>query len=1306
MAKANHRRPPQFSGVGDEYDLWETRFTAHLSVLSLKKSLTPPNAPSDDDAIANEQIYCELVQALDSKSLALIMYEAVDNGRKALEILRNHYRGSGRPRIMHSYTKLCNLTMQNETLTEFMIRAEGIAAGLRAAGETVSDSLIISMIMKGLPERYATFCTFVTQSDKEYSLPEFKAAIMNHDSTTTSVDDLSSASAMFAKGNQSSKSASTTGGSRGRSGGNRKTGTEKRFCNYCKRAGHIEEKCFKKKNDRRQTKVNKVEDQDDHGSGSDFVFYISSDVSAKCKETSSPASIMVDTGATAHIICDESLVTRNSGPVDHSHTIELANGERVTGIVKSRVDAMLVVKDSTGKQRKITLQNTLFIPDFKMNILSVSKLIEKKGRATFAESSSFLEMSNGVRLPLNPSGKLFFLPTIAQDEVKTVKSLQEWHEVFGHMNQQDLKKMPSHVSGMKIRDPHSTLDCYTCAAGKMTHAPVPKKRENRAQQPLELVHCDLAGPISPSSSTGKRFAICFTDDFSGVKFAYFLTDKSSASAALQQFLADTAPYGTVKTIRSDNGGEFLGKFKDILKDNRIAHQTSSPYTPQQNGVAERGWRTLFATARCNLIDSNLPKYLWTHAVAHAAYTRNRTYQQRTGCTPYELFTGHKPKVDKMVAFGTPCHVLNESVKDKLSPRSQPGIFIGYSKLSPTYQIYLKNSHKICESRNVRFHALQTDDGDDMSLPDEDKPATDDSRATTPEEPQALVSKEPSAVTPQNRPRRDTRPPKFLEDYVVSAAQEVVDLCYRISVPHSYEEAMRSPDAQCWKNAMDEEIHALHENDTWDLEVLPPNVKPVGGKWVYSVKTDQNGDLDRYKARFVAQGCGQVQGLNYAETFSPTVRMTTVRLLMQYSVDHSWSLYHFDVKTAFLHANIDFDVYVTQPKGYEKFDENGNLLFCHLNKSLYGLKQSGRLWNKLLHDFLTENGFIQSSSEHCLYTLTIDSHVVKLVIFVDDLILASDEDECANKVKSLLMSRFHMKDLGSLKWFLGISFDCKSDVIEMNQSQYVKQLLQKHNMEKCKPSPTPFAGKLDFNDETDEISPVSIDIYQSIVGSLVYLSCSTRPDLTFIVHKLAQYMSKPVTVPRWNAIKRIFRYLKGTMHYSLSFTKSGGEIGMRGIKGFCDADWAGAKNDRKSVSGFCFALSNTDDFDDCFGLVSWCTRKQSVVALSTCESEYISIASAVQEGLYLKQLLCDLDPTMSTPKITLFSDNQSAISLAHNPVNHKRSKHFDIRYHFIRDHIQKDDVVLSYCPSEQMIADFLTKPLTKQPFQRICSQIFV
>jgi hypothetical protein len=318
--------------------------------------------------------------------------------------------------------------------------------------------------------------------------------------------------------------ASATGGSRGQP----KTGPDKRFCNYCKRAGHVEEKCFKKKNDRRQTKANTVTDHDDHGTGSEFVFYISSDVSAKCTETSSPASIMVDTGATAHIICDESLVSKYSGSVDHSHTIELANGERVTGIVKSRVDATLVVKDSTGTQRKITLKNALFIPDFKMNILSVSKLIEKNGKAPFAESGSSLELPNGARLPLSASGKLFFLPFTVQDEVKIVKSRQEWHEVFGHLNLQDLKKMPSHVTGMKIQDPYSTFDCHTCAAGKMTHTAIPKHRRDRAQKPLELVHCDLAGPISPSSITNKRFAMCFTDDFSGVKFAYFLTDKSGA----------------------------------------------------------------------------------------------------------------------------------------------------------------------------------------------------------------------------------------------------------------------------------------------------------------------------------------------------------------------------------------------------------------------------------------------------------------------------------------------------------------------------------------------------------------------------------------------------------------------------------------------------------------------------------------------------------------------------------------------------------------------------------------------------------
>lgn len=274
---------------------------------------------------------------------------------------------------------------------------------------------------------------------------------------------------------------------------------------------------------------------------------------------------------------------------------------------------------------------------------------------------------------------------------------------MGHCNVKDLQKLPAVVEGIELTDKNADTTCDVCCIGKQTRAAVPKERSDssRAKVPLERVFTDVAGPIEPQSIDGDNYVIAFVDDYSGMVFHYFMKNKSGATEALQKFICDVSSVGKIKTIRSDNGGEYVADtFNKVMRDQGIKHEYTAPHTPQQCGVAERSWRSTFNTARCMLADSGLPKYLWPYAVATSGYTRNRCYQQRSHSTAYELFYGKRPNLQHMIPFGTECFVYTEGNKPKLAARSTKAKFVGYAGGSPAYHVYSNRSVKT--SRNVQF----------------------------------------------------------------------------------------------------------------------------------------------------------------------------------------------------------------------------------------------------------------------------------------------------------------------------------------------------------------------------------------------------------------------------------------------------------------------------------------------------------------------------------------------------------------------------------------------------------------------------
>ena len=368
------------------------------------------------------------------------------------------------------------------------------------------------------------------------------------------------------------------------------------------------------------------------------------------------------------------------------------------------------------------------------------------------------------------------------------------------------------------------------------------------------------------------------------------------------------------------------------------------------------------------------------------------------------------------------------------------------------------------------------------------------------------------------PARDRVRPKYLDDYVTGedidevtdgTANCTIDFCYRLAnVPQSYQDATSSPEANKWTDAMSEELNALWDNETYELTPLPEGRTSVGGKWVYAVKLGPNGE-EKYKARFVAKGYSQVPGIDYHETFPPTARISSVRMLMQLAVQEGTVVHQMDVKTAYLNAPIDCELYMEQPEGYERKGHNGEKLVCKLKKLLYGLKQSGCNWNDMLCNYFALEGFVQSLADPCVYVKGTETGRIITIVWVGDIIISGSNTAVLKGVKESLMKRFKMKDLGVLSWFLGIQFRCERDCIEMNQNQYVERILSKFKMSDCKPKAVPC--ELGANKACEAIGSEfeNANLYREIVGSLIYLMTCSRPDLCYVVTYLSQHLSKPL-----------------------------------------------------------------------------------------------------------------------------------------------------------------------------------------------------
>ena len=794
----------------------------------------------------------------------------------------------------------------------------------------------------------------------------------------------------------------------------------------------------------------------------------------------------------------------------------------------------------------------LHVPNIRANLVSVALL----GKVGVIEYDKIIMTKDNIFAGKGFCNQGLFVLSIsevmnenASSSAYLVDSYDIWHARLGHVSGEYIKKMQT--LGLINNIDYSGLSkCQICATSKLT-----KKTCNsvtRETKLLELIHSDLGDLKQTMTRGGKKFYVTFIDDYSRFARIYLLRSKDEAFDMFLSYKAEVENQldRKIKRIRSDRGGKHI-PLNDYCEKEGIIHEVNPPYSPESNGVAERKNRTLKEMMNSLLVSASAPNNLWGEAILFACL-QNRIPYKKTGKTPYELWKGHEPNLKYLKVWGCPAKVmLPDPKKRKIGSKTSDCMFIGYASNSAAYRfLVLKSdvleSNTIIETKNAEFFEQIFPLSEQISH----TPTIVDAEKSYDEHVPTSVDDMESSHDELRRSKRRRKEVSF-GDYFYTYLIE--------NESSSYFEAISSPDALLWKEAIKIELDSILKNKTLELVDLPSGAKPIGYKWIFKRKYFPDGSIEKYKARLVAKGFSQKQTIDYFDTFAHVTRISSILILIAFSSIHKIFIHQMDVKTTFLNGDLEEEIYMLQPEGCITPGKEHKV--CKLNKSLYGLKQAPKQWNEKFDNALLKNGFLSVEVDKCVYTKCIGKECVIIALYVDDMLIFGTSPSMVHSTKRFLASQFHMKDMGEAKVILGVKIIRMCDSIMLSQKHYVEKILKRFGHFDAKPVSTPYDANTHLMKNRGD--PVGQAEYAHIIGSLMHLMNFSRPDIAYVVCRLSRYIHNPNN-DHWSALARLMKYLRGTMNYGILYS---GFLAV--LEGYNDANWISDSDEIKSTSGYVF-----------------------------------------------------------------------------------------------------------------------------------------
>ncbi|KAK2440388.1 putative mitochondrial protein [Trifolium repens] len=1249
----------------------------------------------------------------------------VDTAKEAWDILVKYYDGGEKVKAV----KLQSLRRQYELLQmeksdsigSYAAKVQSLVHTMKHCGEQITDKMIVEKVMRTLTPNFDHVIVAIQEvgnlaelklEDLVGSLEAHELMINERKGVQDSVQALQAQSskkhgANKGKNQNKSKNSSQKHGKfdaksesfkKGGGPSNSKKKDKSHIqCYSCEKWGHYASECKSKKVQDSDNEANAAEDDSDEGT----VTFMAAMSDGKIAN----GEWFLDTGCSNHMTGHKEWLIKLDNSKKSKVKLADSSSLQAEGI------GNMVITRSNGSSAII--EDVFYVPGMTCNLLSVGQLIEKKFSVSIKDEFFELFDPTNVLVLRTPVCKnRTFKTKINTTAVECMSAVSDdmqnwiWHLRFGHLNFRYLNQLAikEMVKGLpKIEIPNKI--CDGCLIGKQSRNAFNKSMPMRSSNVLEVVHSDVCGPFDENSLGGNRYFVTFVDEYSRKMWIYLLRAKDEVFDVFKNFkvLVENQSGKKLKILRTDGGGEYTSKnFELFCVNNGVEHEVTAPYTPQHNGLAERRNMTILDMARCMVKHRNLPKTFWGEAISIAVYILNKSPTKKLNHKVLEeVWSGKKPSVSHFKVFGSLCHKhVPEAKRKKLEDRSEPMILVGYH-VTGAYKLYNPISKKMIFSRDVIVDEAKSWDwiaGSSTSVPqfnqisDDEADSVESNDEIEENEAPVQVVDDVDIVTDTNvihvgnndgirKSTRTRKTPARIQDCIIADDNEVNedgDLVHFALLagaePINYVDALTD---KKWKQAMIEELSAIEKNQTWEMVVLPAGKKAIAVKWVFKLKLNPDGSVAKYKARLVARGFLQREGLDYSEVYSPVARIETVRLVVALANARNWPMYHLDVKSAFLNGPLEEVVYVTQPPGFVS-NEKKHMVY-RLKKALYGLKQAPRAWNKRIDGFLVKQGFKKCKSEYGVYVQKSTLSIILICLYVDDLLVTGSNASKIKKFKSVMMNEFEMTDLGKISYFLGIEFLNTSKGLMLHQRKYAGEILKRFNMTDCTYAITPMETnlKLEKNVDEDAVDPT---LFKQIVGSLRYL-CNSRPDICFAVGLISRFMEDP-RQSHMKAAIRVLKYVAGTQDFGIFFPKTAKNEKLE-IMCYSDADWCGDKMDRRSTTGYFFKFLKAP--------VAWCSKKQPVVALSSCEAEYIAGAYAACQAVWINSVLRELQIDVKKP-ITLQIDNQSAINLAKNPVLHGRSKHIEARFHFLREQVNQNLIEVVHCATGSQIADAMTKSL--------------